>query len=253
MSETVRSISKALYAVAILGIAVAAAAQSPIDQDWHQWSSDVCLKVLTDSPWVATAEVKNSKDVHRAVLLSSLLVRQAMLRQLQIQKKYDTMSPEKRQEFDDETSTCLTDPIYTQFIVIRAWGWPPGTPRSTGDADQLSILEHGAKVSPAYVWTLHDYSALSSCGDESFPWQYIPTAIDKEHEDWNRLHPGTLVPPDNKQLAPIPALEFQYPRSVNGKPLIQPGDRTMVFDWGEKGGRFTFHLADLIYKDKLDF
>jgi hypothetical protein len=252
MQWTVKSAMVVICLIGIMGTAFAISTQSPIDQDWHQWSSDVCLKVLTASPWIATAEPEGPKDVHRAVLLSSLLVRQAMLRQLQIQKKYDAMSPEKRKEFDDETSTCLSNPIYTQFIVIRAWGWPPVNPRSTGEVDQLSILEHGAKVSPAYVWPLYDSAALP-CGGESFPWQYIPTAIDKEHEDWNRLHPGQLVPPDNNELAPIPALEFHYPRSVNGKPLIQPGDRTMVFDWGKKGGQFTFHLADLIYKDKLDF
>jgi len=252
MSGTVRSISKALYAVAILGIAVAAAAQSPLDQDWRQWSSDVCLKILTASPWIATAEPEGPKDVHRAVLLSSLLVRQAMLRELQIQKKYDTMSPEKRQEFDNETATCLTDPTYTQFIVIRGWGGPPGNPKFTGLPEQLSILEHGAKVDPAIVLPVSNIDAPLPCGGESFPWQYIPTAIDKLNNDWDKAHPSTL-PRENRQLAPIPALEFFYPRSVGGKPLIQPGDRTMVFDWGKKGGQFTFHLADLIYKDKLDF
>jgi hypothetical protein len=246
-----KGISKALCTLAIFGIAFAVAAQSPIDQDWHQWSSDVCLKILTDSPWISTAEPKGPKDVHRAVLLSSLLVRQAMLRELQIQKKYDTMSPEKRKEFDNETATCLTDPLYTQYIVIRAWGGPQGNPKSTGLAEQLSILEHGAKVSPAFVLPVSNIDAPLPCGGDTFPWQYIPTSIDKQINDWNKHHPGEHR--ENRQLAPIPAQEFFYLRPVNGKPFIQPGDRTMVFDWGKEGGQFTFQLADLIYQDKLDF
>src|SRR5579863_1346862 len=247
-----KGISKALCTLAFFGIALVVAAQSPIDQDWHQWPSDVCLKVLTASPWVSAVEPEGSKSVHRAVLLSSLLVRQAMLRELQIQKKYDKMSPAKRQESDNETATCLTDPLYTQYIVIRAWGGPQGNPKSTGLAEQLSILEHGAKVSPAFVLPVSNIDAPLPCGGESFPWQYIPTAIDKLNNDWHKAHPSAQ-PRENRQLAPIPAQEFFYLRPVNGKPFIQPGDRTMVFDWGEKGGQFTFHLADLIYKDKLDF
>jgi hypothetical protein len=253
MQGIVKSAMVVVCFIGIIGTAFAISTQSPIDQDWHQWSSDVCLKILTASPWIATAEPEGPKDVHRAVLLSSLLVRQAMLRQLQIQKKYDAMSPEKRKEFDNETATCLTDPTYTQFIVIRGWGGPPGNPKFTGLPEQLSILEHGAKVAPAIVLPVSNIDAPLPCGGETFPWQYIPTAIDKQNNDWNKQHPGAQVPRENRQLAPIPALEFFYPRSVGGKPLIQPGDRTMVFDWGKKGGQFTFHLADLIYKDKLDF
>jgi hypothetical protein len=249
MQETVKSV---MVIICLIGTAFAISTQSPIDQDWHQWSSDVCLKILTASPWIATAEPEGPKDVHRAILLSSLLVRQAMLRQLQIQRKYDVMSPEKRKEFDNETATCLTDPTYTQFIVIRGWGGPLGNPKSAGVAEQLSIVEHGAKLSPAIVLPVYNIDAPLPCGGESFPWQYIPTAIDKLNNDWDKAHPSTL-PRENRQLAPIPAQEFFYLRPVNGKPFIQPGDRTMVFDWGQKGGQFTFHLADLIYKDKLDF
>lgn len=248
MSGTVRSLSKVLYAVTILCIAVAAAPQSPLDQDWHQWSSDVCLKILTASPWVTTAQPEDPKNVRRAVLLSSILVREAMLRQSQIRKKYGTMSPKKRHEFDDENATCLTDPRYTTYIVLRVWGGPPVNPKDVEGPGQLSVLEHGAKVGSS-----DNYRIPLSCGAESFPWQYMPTAIDLQNQYLSREEPNPIVPRDNRQLVRTPAMDFLYPRSVDSMPLIQPGARTMVFDWGKEGGQFTFHLADLIYKYKLDF
>jgi hypothetical protein len=48
-------------------------------------------------------------------------------------------------------------------------------------------------------------------------------------------------------------MDLLYPRTVDGKPIFERGDRTIVINWGEKGGQFTFQLADLIYKGKLDF
>jgi len=249
MQGIVKSATVVICLIGIIGTAFAITTQSPIDQDWHQWSRDVCLKILTASPWVTTAQPDDPKDVRRAVLLSSLLVRQAMLRELQIQKKYDAMSPKKRQEFDQQTATCLTDPKYSNYIVLRVFGGPPVNPTEPSERAQLHIIEHNTIVGGVYT----DLAPLT-CGGDSFPWQYIPTAIDKFNDDWENHHPGSLVP-ENKRRFPEPAstLEFLYPRSVDGKPLIQPGDRTMVFKWGEKGGQFTFHLADLIYKDKLDF
>jgi hypothetical protein len=248
MQWTVKSAMVVICLIGIIGTAFAISTQSPIDQDWHQWSSDVCLKILTDSPWVTTAQPEDPKNVRRAVLLSSLLVRQAMLRQLQIQKKYDAMSPKKRQEFDEQVETCLTDSKYSNYIVLRVWGGPPVNPKRADGPGQLSILERPIKVSPS-----DDYDIPLSCGGDSFPWQYVPTAIDLQNEYQNRENPNPIVPRDNRQLVRTPAMDFLYPRSFGGKPLIQPGDRTMVFDWGKEGGQFTFHLADLIYKDKLDF
>ena len=245
--NTIRELRRAfrtLCTLAIFGIAFAAAAQSPIDQDWHQWSSDVCLKILTASPWVTTAQPEDPKNVRRAVLLSSVLVREAMLRQLQVRKKYDTMSPKKRQEFDSENASCLTDPKYSNYIVLRVWGGPPANPKRADGLGQLSILEHSASVGSS-----DNYDIPLTCGGDSFPWQHVPTANDKDADYMNRNDPSQAGLPDDR----LRAMDFLYPRSVDGQALIQPGDRTMVVNWGEKGGQFTFHLADLIYKDKLDF
>jgi hypothetical protein len=247
MRRRMRNASTALYAVMILGFAIAASAQSPIDQDWTKWSSDVCLKILTDSPWIATAQPQDPKNTRRAVLISSLLVRQAMLRQLQIQQKYDAMSPKKKQEFDDQTSMCLTDPKYTNYIVLRVWGGPPINPTGAAEPGQISISGRAG-----IIYT-DNYDISMTCGSDSFPWQYVPTAIDRFNDDWNNHYPAPLIPPNSRQFARTAAMEFLYPRLVDGRPLFQPGDRTIIINWGEKAGQFTFELADLIYKGKLDF
>jgi hypothetical protein len=155
------------------------------------------------------------------------------------------MPPKKRQEFDERTSTCLNDPIYDANIVIRLWNIPPGGP---GGLPQL-IVSGRAKA----IGRLN--GANLTCGSESFPWQYIPTAIDKQNDDYNARHAVPQEPAirDNRQLTRLPTLDALILRSLIGKSLVQSGDRTMVFNWGEKGPQFTFQLADLIYKNKLDF
>jgi hypothetical protein len=222
---------------------------SLLDQDWRTWTSDVCMKILTASPWVTTAQPQDPKNIRRAVLISSLLVRQAMLRQLQIHQKYDTKSAKKRQGFDAQNATCLTDPKYTANMVIRVWSGPPVNPTGTDDSGQLSVSGR-AKVSPS-----DNYGAPLTCGGDSFPWQYVPTAIDRLNDDYDSQHPAPVLPGvrENNQFARIPAMDFAYPRTLDGNPIFQRGDRTMIFNWGAKGGQFTFRLADLIYKDKLDF
>jgi hypothetical protein len=235
-----------LYLAAIFAFAFATSAQSPLNQDWTKWSSDTCTKILTASPWVTTAQPQDPKNSRRAALVSSLLVREAMLRQEQIRQKYDTMSPKKRKEFDEQNATCLGDPRYSNYIVVRVWSTmnvSVSGPPNLIVADHTTVNAFGKRA----------FLAALSCGAESFPWQHILTAIDKLNDDYNMHHPSPLIPPDNSQLASPPTLDFLYSRSVDGKPLIQPGDRTMVLDWGEKGGQFTFQLANLIYKDKLDF
>jgi hypothetical protein len=188
MSQSVRFSRAMVHFVAIFGFAVAASAQSPLDQDWTKWSTAVCLKVLTDSPWVTTAQPQDPKNIRRAVLLSSLLVRQAMLRQLQIHKKYDTMSPKKRQEFDEQTATCLTDPKFTNYIVLRAWGGPPVNPTGSDIPGQLSVSDR-VKLHPT-----HNYVVDLVCGGDSFPWQYIPTAMDRMNDDYDAQQPFSCVP-----------------------------------------------------------
>ena len=222
---------------------------SPLEQDWTKWSSDTCIKILTASPWVTTAQPQDPKNIRRAVLISSLLVRQAMLRQMQIRQKYDTMPPKTRQEFDEQTATCLTDPKYGKYIILRVWGGPPVNPAGANEPGQLNVSDR-VRLSPS-----DNYDASLTCGGENFPWQYVPTAIDRFNDDDNRQHPAPVRPVvrENNQFARTPAMEFLYPRSLDGKPLFERGDRTMVFNWGDKGGQFTFQLAALIYKDKLDF
>jgi hypothetical protein len=249
MPRNLQSSCAILYFIVFFGFAFATLAQSPLDQDWTTWSTDVCMKILTASPWVTTAQPQDPKDIRRAVLLSSLLVREAMLRQEQIRQKYDTMSPKKRREFDEQTTTCLTDAKYSNYIVLRVWGGPPVNPNGSDDPGQLSVSDR-VKLSPS-----DNYDSALACGGDNFPWQYIPTAIDRFNDDYNRQHPSPVSPVrrENNQFARIRAKDFLYPRSIGGNPLFQRGDRTMVFNWGEKGGQFSFELANLIYKDKLDF
>jgi hypothetical protein len=74
-----------------------------IEKDWTQWSPTDCEYVRKYSPWAdydghetAPSESANGQTEHYwAQLLSSLPIREANLRELQIAKSYSRMNPAK--------------------------------------------------------------------------------------------------------------------------------------------------------------
>src|SRR5579862_781833 len=74
-----------------------------LTEDWTQWTSHDCSIVLEGSPWVQT--IYRPVGGHRSYstivqLRSALPIRQALLRQIQLEKHYDKMSAQKKRSFD---------------------------------------------------------------------------------------------------------------------------------------------------------
>ena len=125
----------AAFTVVLLGIAalVARADDFWLKKDWKEWSKDDCKKILHDSPWTRKwkLEVINNMGhlpsvtsgvqmngnsgtgqpntdvgaegntiVYYLQLRSSTPVRDAMIREKQIEKKYDKMSEADRRASD---------------------------------------------------------------------------------------------------------------------------------------------------------
>jgi len=197
------------------------------------------MKILTDSPWIAVAQPENPKQIRRAALISSVAVREAMLREMQIQQKYDKRLVKWQQAFDRENETCLTDSKYRNNIVIRVWGGPPIASPDAG----MIIFSGGTKLGAKN-------NAMSDlrCGGGSFPWQYTPSAMDAMHADDASTHGGGASPDARRE-----AMDFIFPRLIEGKPILVQTDGTMRLNWGEKAGVFTFHFSDLVYNKHPDF
>ena len=96
-----------VIAAIFLALPSAARNSSPWkDKDWTQWTLDDCTQILTDSPWASeityrwpyTAEEANWKGP-TAVILSSLVVRQALAR------------------YRQQDAPCLTESFDDRIIV----------------------------------------------------------------------------------------------------------------------------------------
>jgi hypothetical protein len=97
-----------------------------IEKDWTQWSATDCEYVRRYSPWAdydghetAPSVSANGQTAHYwAQLLSSLPMREANLRELQIAKSYSRMNAAKKQAFDQEHSADLAENVNDP---VRIW------------------------------------------------------------------------------------------------------------------------------------
>jgi hypothetical protein len=74
-----------------------------IAKDWTQWTNEDCQNVLGQSPWLVQptpADISEYQTSTYVLLCSALPIRQAVLRQLQLENRYEKMTPDKRQVFD---------------------------------------------------------------------------------------------------------------------------------------------------------
>ncbi|CAN5333968.1 hypothetical protein BH10ACI1_BH10ACI1_24260 [soil metagenome] len=104
--------------------------------DWEKnpyqnWTKEQVVKILSDSPWVKT---KNYQEVlsdspqlgvvyspltaARITLRSALTVRQALLRQRQLDAKYDKMNEANKNKFDEKNMALLNCPACKDYYVV---------------------------------------------------------------------------------------------------------------------------------------
>jgi hypothetical protein len=92
-----------------------------IAKDWTQWTSDDCSSVLSNSPWIQTDYTPisgRSFKMTTVLLKSALPIRQAFLRKLQLQKRYDNMNAQQKQAFDQQNAADFADRAADNVIII---------------------------------------------------------------------------------------------------------------------------------------
>ena len=92
-------------------------------KEYTKWSSKECGKMLENSPWakdfsLVAAGLQRSAGAsddgqqfyikYQLQFRSALPVRQALVRQMQIAQKYDSLSPEQKQQFDKSAESFLS-------------------------------------------------------------------------------------------------------------------------------------------------
>jgi len=118
-------------AVLLIGISALPAADFWEKKSYYEWTNQECTKMLTDSPWAWELKVYLAGNLGNSdaaggqqylsyivQFLSALPIRQAMVRQMQIANKYDTLSNTEKQAFDRNTEAFL-NADYSDRIVVN--------------------------------------------------------------------------------------------------------------------------------------
>ncbi len=175
-------------AIVLLSTASAAAQGSWDKKEWQKWSANDCKKVLQDSPWAYrwsqsdpqmafgrsgklgvmgnTNGVTVGDDTKLEIwyvvqLRSSQPIREAMVRQQQIQANYDSMDEKRRASIDQQAEKILNQK-YDDRVVVRVYYgsniplyerdlahfWQTTYANGMVPQDAFLITASGKKVSP---------------------------------------------------------------------------------------------------------
>ena len=198
-------------------LATAIFAQGPwAKKDWKQWSKDDCKKVLEDSPWAQRWTQSNNKVADFAMrtqgtagvgseselqvyyvvqFRSARPVREAVVRQVLIANQYDLLEPEKKEAMRKQTDGFLNRSYDDVIVVHVTYG--------------CNVTEYNREL--ATFWQTH-YSEGT-----------VPQEAFLDGPRGQKVAPVRMVSPKGG------AQEFEliFPRVVEGKPLLEPGDKTI--------------------------
>lgn len=204
-----------------VALTIASFAQGPwVKKDWKQWSKDDCKKVLEDSPWAQRWSQSTSKMANFATprggtqgvgsesevgvyyvvqFRSARPIREAVVRQLLIANQYDLMDPEKKDVLRKQTEGFLNRTYDDVIVVHVTYG--------------SNVQEYDRDL--AAFWQTH-YSEGT-----------VPQEAFLDAPRGQKVAPIRLISPKGG------AQEFEliFPRVVEGKPLLEPGDKAIAVEF----------------------
>ena len=202
-------------------LVIAGFAQGPwVKKDWKQWSANDCKKVLEDSPWARRWTQSNAKMANFATRTSGTSgvgsesetsvfyvvqfrsarpVREAVVRQVLIANQYDLADPEKKEAMRKQTDGFLNRSYDDVIVVHVTYG--------------SNVQEYNRDL--ANFWQTH-YSQGT-----------VPQDAFLHGSRGQKVGPVRMVSPKGG------AQEFEliFPRMVEGKPLLEPDDKTISVEF----------------------
>lgn len=208
----------AVCALMVLGCValVVRASDVWVDKDWHQWSKDEVNVVLHDSPWSkrwAKGQVNTSASMpgvsgagqegaagegapridYYFQIRSAEPVRDAIVRQFQFDQSYDTaMSADQKKAFDDRSLQILNR-RYDDVILVHV----------------------------IYSSNIQSFERELATYWQSITQDSIKDKVYLITERGDRIAPSRFV----SSRTGTYEFELNFPRMVNGEPLIHPGDK----------------------------
>ncbi len=202
------------------------------DKPFRQWKKNEVSRMLKDSPWAKQTTVTRKGqgrageeyfDYYIVRFFSALPVRQAYVRSLQIQNKYDKMDPDQRQAFDQQTEPLLHIDVSSDIVVVLEC--------RSNDRQLMMQIDRG--LTTTQLSSLQRSTYLIS-------------------ERLGKVELKGYLPPSSQQ----PDARFIFPRTVDGQPVVSPEDKKIKFEiWVPGTGtwiNFDNKTKDLIYNGKLE-
>ena len=253
-------------------VAASGGAQTPkneppwVAKDWTTWTAEDCRAVLVSSPWVQSVSVGGDYGpvLDTSVrIVSALPIRQALLRQKQLDKNYDKMNAAKKQEFDQEHATDLSDPGEDKIIVEISNDsvWSPYASDIPGN---VYIDEKAAPMAQAAIQRSDGVlvppisTKVVKNGEYENDCQYVfPGIVDgkpiftSSDTSFSIVMGGPLtIDKKTKQVVPEPfqyhSEEYLLKDTKTGKKL---GTEEFLIPYPE----FMFTISKMIYKGKLEY
>jgi len=189
-----------------------------------------------------------------AAIVSSLVLRQALVRRMELDQHYDVLDFARRQELDRTAVACLNQKFDDRIVVILSFDAESGLEGMKKLMTEYHLPEYQA--APAYL--------ITSDGRRVFP---LPVRSGDSVEETCGVH--KYLDLTNSSEGPRlsywalygPRHEISFPRFADGQPTIRPGDKVLRI---KLGGLFAmanfnikpevdFKLNQMIYQGKPDF
>lgn len=178
-----------------------------------QWTDKECQKMLSDSPWAkdlnltgtmygggsaAATDSQVPYVKYKVQLRSAVPVRQAVVRQRQIEKQYDSLSADQKQAFDQSMESFLRG-SGPEFVVVYV-------SFETNNRDYLRDLNRHWETQTTELLKNNVYLSVPK-GEKVAITQFIPGASVSQE------------------------FQFVFPREVNGKELLRPTDKAIQLEF----------------------
>jgi hypothetical protein len=190
------------------------------NKQYDKWSQKECAKLLENSPWAqdftqtdsalqsSTQASDNGQQLsfkYQMQFRSALPIRQALVRQMQIAQKYDSLGPEQKQQFDQKTQAFLSAKFDDAVILYVTYAINAQTKARELDSYWRSQTADLLKNS---------VFLRNSNGDQAPLAQFIaPQGAER-------------------------SFQFIFPRQINGKPFLSPEDKSLTL-------QFTYPTVDI--------
>jgi hypothetical protein len=221
-------------------------------KNWKEWNKRECNKILDDSPWAQRKLIENNSAItsqpnltrdidpsvggvsnlgageitYRVRLDSAEPIREAVIRQEQLEKNYEKMTDDQKKSFESQMDQKMAK--HPDSILIHV----------IFEGNSASL-----KTGLAMYW-------------EGFTSDVIPPDVYMAIDDGTRILPRSysIKKAENE-------FELIFPRIANNQPLMRPGAKSMklmiksprIGDFSEKKVTVEFKPDKMMFGGKLEY